>query len=137
MLLGPLPLGGIPHPLGATGFGKETLAEHPASSLLAGLAILNQFFLSSWEHSPELPSCHSLPGQLKAALFWERELLPPPPLEILLPRDTAHLCGTRPSQFGGNVPHPPLYFSLEMFLVSLRILSLIAQSRLGVEAQWV
>lgn len=42
-----------------------------ASSLAVGLTIPNQFFLSSWEHSPELPSCHSFPSQLKAALFGE------------------------------------------------------------------
>lgn len=72
-----LPLGGTlppPQGLGATSFGKGTQSEQPASSLV-GLAIPNQFFLSSWEHSPELPSCHSFPSQLKTALFWE----PDPP----------------------------------------------------------
>lgn len=48
---------------------------------LAGLAGLNQFFLSSWKHSPDLPSCHSLPGQLKAALFWEPPWDPHHPLQ--------------------------------------------------------
>lgn len=68
-----LPLGDTlpaPQGLGATSFGKGTQAEQTASSL-AGLAIPNQFFLSSWEHSPELPSCHSFPSQSKAALFWK------------------------------------------------------------------
>lgn len=42
------------------------------------LSIPNQFFLSSGEHSPELPSCNSFPSQLKTALFWELD--PPPAL---------------------------------------------------------
>lgn len=53
--------------------GKGAEAKHQLPSpLFGGFAILNLFFLSSWEHSlPALPSCHSHPGQLKAALFWD------------------------------------------------------------------
>lgn len=72
---------------------------------LVGLAVLNQFFLSSWTHSPDLPSCHSLPGQLKAALFWE---LDPRPV-VLLPRGTDVAPG--PVSPGEVSPTHPVYFS--------------------------
>lgn len=89
------------------------------------LAILNQFFLSSWDHFPELPSCRSLPGPLKAVLFWDTG--PPSPPQVVLSRGKARLCGTRPSRFWGIVPGPPGYFNSEMLPGSLRILFLIAQ----------
>lgn len=116
-----LPLGGTlppPRGLGATSFGKGTQSEQPASSLV-GLAIPNQFFLSSWEHSPELPSCHSFPSQLKTALFGEPD---PPPQRCCCP-------GAQPADVApGPVGSGEVYLNLEMFLDSLRILSLIAPS---------
>ena len=93
-------------PLGATGFGKGTQPGPQPLQCLVGLAGLNQFFLSSWKHSPDLPSCHSLPGQLKAALFWELPQDPhhPPLPVVLLPRGIDVAPGPVSS---GSAPHPP------------------------------
>lgn len=97
-------------PLGATGFGKGTQPEPQPLLCLAGLAGLNQFFLSSWKHSPDLPSYHSLLGQLKTALFGElpRDPHHPPPPAVLLPRGIDMAPGPVTS---GSVPHHPVYFS--------------------------
>lgn len=98
-------------PLGATGFGKGTQPEPRPLLCLAGLAGLNQFFLSSWKHSPDLPSYHSLLGQLKTALFWEppRDPHHPPPPAVLLPRGIDMAPGPVSS---GSAPHLPFVLQL-------------------------
>lgn len=92
-------------------------------------AILNQFFLSSWEHYPDL-FLPLPPWPLKGRLVLGAE----PPSRAVLPRGIAHRLGTRPRQFWGGVPRPPGI--LELKDISGLIEGLLLDcTEVGVEAE--